>query len=255
MPIRKGNLPVNGQFGTTQKSSAKRSPILWLLAAQAVLVVAAIALWLVSRADAVASPPEPRPQPPAEALRPATLESAYPFALARARQWDDDAELLAAMTHIDWPLDGGAVVDRQVPGGGWLNYTFVAPSDAPLGRRGTAVLRIRIERYGGTIADELTTGWEQETPPLGVDLTALAIDSSAAAIVAERVGGDGFREACPLVRHVSRAGLAAGDDGQVAWAITYSDDRHPERAGFSARIDAASGAALEIGGDPQPCDP
>ncbi len=226
-----------------------------LLAVAIVLALAGLLYWRLVPDE---PPPPPMPEVPLPG-EPLTLESAEPIARVQAERWLPGARLLNASMQIDWPWQRGAVTG--IPGGGWITAVYVAPWSAFGRNERAASLSLVLERQSGQIVLQSTLGWE--TPPslLATPVAADAppnagsggLSSAAAALVAEVAGGTAFRTACPEVRHVSRV-IPAGDiDDPVEWVVVYEDTRRPDRHGFLARIDAATGELLEIGGEAPPC--
>jgi len=203
------------------------------------------------------APPEP-PLPASAAPRePLTLESAEPIAQAQADRWLPGARLLSASMQVDWPWQRAPV--EGLPGGGWITFVYVAPWSAFGRNEQAASLGLVLERQSGQIVQQSTLGWE--TAP---DLLAMPDDpaatpvaepgglsSAAAALVAEAAGGAAFRAECPEVRHVSRVIRSATAPDE--WVVVYEDARQPERHGFLARIDAATGELLEARQDAPSC--
>ncbi len=156
---------------------------------------------------------------------------------------------------VDWPWTVPEGETRELPGTGWLTYTFLGPWDPPGRPPGAASLGVVIERLSGDVVMQETFGWE-EAPGFRDPPPAAAIDSSEATLLAESAGGTNFRRACPNYRHLSRTfPVAAGrTEWPHHWVVIYEDTRVPEKHGLLLRVDAASGEILDRGGEAPECD-
>lgn len=226
-----------------------------LLALQIVLAGGALGAWVRSRELA----PQPSTLPPMRYgpanTGPASLESAYPLAVAEAQRWNSDAELLSAEEEIDWPVTAQDPTAEDAPAGGWLVYVFVAPYDHFGLNTSAATLSVLIERNGVTIANRQTEAWEYAPKPLAVQPVNLKISSTAALTAAESAVGRAFREDCPAARHVTRIGLGAGADGAPLWTVTYTQDRDDGNNALTIPINAQTGAVGPIADRAPACGP
>lgn len=217
-----------------------------LLVVQVVLAAAGIGLWR----GAASAPPSPTDAATRLPV-PTTFERGLAAATERARAWRPEARLLSATMQVDWPWEAPPPVVSAVASGGWLTYVFVAPW-SPAGRQAEAAsLAILIDRMSGDLVVEESLAWESssgEAAPADAAVTA-----DAAVLLAEAAGGTAFRRACPIDRHLSRLALVAGG-GDPDWLVVYRDEREPGRHGFTVRIDGATSAVLDIGGEPSPCE-
>lgn len=201
--------------------------------------------------------------------RPVTLESAYPFALERAKQWDGNARLVLVSAQIDWPLDVSPGPVQNVAGGGWLTYVFVRER----GDGDAASLGLLIERFSGRIVQERTVDWGEPAPEERLDFSAIPVSSVDAILAAERARGTEFRRSCPDARHQTRlslglsgalvesasptegglatpagspsaSGASASDEfaAGLSWLLGYRDVRDEGRPPLMISIDANSGA-------------
>lgn len=221
-----------------------RGAIAILLAAQVVLALVALGVW-VWTPSAPALPPIPAARAPL-IHDGATYESALPLARAQADAWLPGALLLNASMQVDWPWTVPPGAPAEIPGTGWLTYAFIAPWHPPGRPAGAASLGIVSERLSGEIVSQDTRGWEEQ-PAWPEPILPAAIDSSAATLLAEAAGGTNFRRACPNYRHLSRTfPVAAGrTTWPQHWVISYEDSRVPEKHGLLFRIDAETGEVLD----------
>lgn len=224
-----------------------------LLAGQLLLALLALAVW-VWTPDAPALPPRPTETAPLAGSG-ATYESALPLAQAQADAWLPGATLINASMQVDWPWEVPPGETTELPGTGWLTYTFIAPWDPPGRPPGAASLGVVIERLSGAMTIQDTVGWEhapefREPPP------PAAIDSAEATLQAEAAGGRDFRRQCPQYRHLSRTfPIAEGrTEWPQHWVVLYEDSRAPSEHGLLLRIDAASGEVLDRSGSAPNCD-
>jgi hypothetical protein len=217
-----------------------------LLVAQ--IALAGLGVWAWRSAGASGPEPltEPPPGPATDAQLPATVESAYPAALARAQAWRDDARLLHVSAELMWPREAQSSAVSQLPDGGWLLFVFVAPWDRFGGNEDAATLTLLVDRRSGSIYGETALGWE-EAPALPAPLVATyPVSSTVAVVIAEAHGGATFRRACPDVRWDSRIGLDVTSDGKPIWTVTYRDDRVADKNSLTVRIDASTGAVIDL---------
>ena len=181
--------------------------------------------------------------------RPVNIESALPFAAARAGEWAANARLVLVSAQLDWPLDVPPGPTRGLPGGGWLTYVFVRERDGE-----AESLGLLIERYSGAIVQERVVAWGGPAPSDRLDVGSLPVDSAAALMAAEGAGGTEFRRDCPQARHQTRISL--GISGAVTeptpaatpttvtgavWLLGYRDVRDEGRAPLLISVDAVTG--------------
>ncbi len=229
--------------------------LLWgLLALQVALGATGVGVW---RAIEGSGPPAPVPAVGGVPIAaPAGLEEGEEIARQRARAWRDGAELLSATMQVDWPWEVAQGPAGGLPPTGWATYVFVAPWEPGWGRwEEAASLTVLIDRLSGEVAAQSTLAWEEAPAPRQAPFAAPAVTSTAAALVAEAVGGTEFRRACPERRHLSRVSLLGpGTEGLPAhWLITYEDTANPGRHGLRLRIDATSAATLEMAQEAPGC--
>lgn len=236
-----------------------RRRLMWgLVALQVAVALVGIGVWW-----AIAASDPPAPVPPGSGsgsdsgiVGPVGLETGAAVAWERARAWSEGAELLSATMQVDWPWDAPPSEVGEVPATGWLTFVFVATWDPGLGRREEAAsLTVLIDRLGGRVVGQTTSGWE-EAPTLAPPPATPTVGSLEAALVAEEVGGTAFRARCPERRHSSRLSLvpAGTEDLPEHWVVTYEDDAQPARQGLLIRIDAASGGVVAGGGTAPVCE-
>ncbi len=215
---------------------ARSVAILGLSIAMIVLIGLGVRLALGSGADAAEglsplAPPEPgRP-------RPATVESAWPMAAARASEWDADARVFSLASQYDWPSDATTVPSE--PAGGWLVYVFVAGNG-----EATSTLTIMVERNSAFISRETVTELGVDAHGFGpVEFEQAIVTSVQARDLAGRAGGDAFRDGCRSSRFTARQTFQpAADDANAAWLVTYADSRVRNGPALHVAIDAVSGA-------------
>lgn len=201
-----------------------------------VLLVVQLALAAIGAArwyrDVVTDPlPRDRPVLSLATPGPVTVESAYPVAAERARQWDAEARLIMVGAQIDWPLEVPPGPLRDLPGGGWLTYVFVRERDG----EGQS-LGVLVERYSGVIVDEAIADWGGPAPDGSLDLAGLSIGSTAALVAAEGAGGTEFRRDCPAARHQTRLSLGLG-------STNVAESAMPAATAEVAQVSAPSGPA------------
>ncbi|HKG24259.1 MAG TPA: hypothetical protein VKB09_01365, partial [Thermomicrobiales bacterium] len=172
----------------------------------------------------------------------------------RAQGWSADAYLLSTGMQVDWPTDAAAANSREIPGGGWVIYTFAA------GKRGVgpegkaATLSMLVDRMSGVVIDEQEMGWRWQ-PDQAPLLTTYPISSTVALFAAETTMGNAYRTACPEFRHLSRVSLVRPASGaNPFWLVTYEDQRATGQPAFRVRVDAITGevardeVAADVGG-------
>jgi hypothetical protein len=230
------------------QSSAPRAP--WLLPvavlAQVALVIAGIAAWRGGARSATATFARlDTSAPPGVSL---TIESGLAAATERARAWSPNAWLFAVSMQLDWPTAGAAVASHEIPGGGWINYTFASDR----GDGGGATLSIMVDRLSGVVLDEREERWSWG-PTRWLDLTTYPISSTVALYATELGTGGTYRSVCPDKRHLTRISAipAAGPERHAQWVVSYEDDRFPSNPGVLARIDAVTGTVVRVV-DPTP---
>ena len=226
--------------------------IVALLALQLLLAVVSLAVW-VWTPDAPALPPVPTATAP-RIGEGATYESALPLAQRQADVWLPDAVLLNAAMQVDWPWNVPPEPVTELPGTGWLTYSFLAPWRPPGRPPGAASLGLTIDRLSGAIVNQDTDGWEQ-APEFRDPPPPAEVDSAEATLLADADAGADFRRACPRFRHISRTfPVAAGrTEWPQHWVVIYEDSRAPEKHGLRLRIDADSGEVLDRGGEAPEC--
>ena len=235
---------------TAPHASAGRGRWLWaVVGLQLLLVLAGLFVW--RRLPDVPDPP-PLPPPDPAVTRPATLESGLPLAERQASAWLPDARLMLATLQVDWPWDVPPGPPAELPGTGWLTYVFVAPWQAPGRSPGAATISLRVERLSGQIVWQDVLPWEQ-APPLPTATPAPAVTSSQAVLAAEAAGGTDYRRACPQYRHLTRASLADVAPWGRHWVVTYEEATQPDQNGMLVRVDAATGAVLQVRTDVAAC--
>jgi hypothetical protein len=172
---------------------------------------------------------------------PLTIESGFGGALERARTWASDASLFSAGMQVDWPTDAAVAANSEIPGTGWILYTF-ASAKRSVGPEGeAATLSMLVDRKSGVVIDERVMGWTWR-PSRKVELTTYPISSTVALFAAEATQGNRYRVACPQFRHLSRVSIVASVNGANAyWLVTYEDQRSAGEPGQSVRVDAISG--------------
>ena len=230
----------------------RRTLIAALLGIQLLLAAVALGVWIWTL-DRPALPPLPTTTAPLVGTG-ASYESALPLAQAQADAWLPGAVLLNASMQVDWPWTVPPDGPMQIPGTGWLTYSFIAPWDPPGRPPGAASLGVVIERLNGAMVTQDTEGWEQ-APEFRPPPPPATIDSTQATLLAEEAGGTDFRRSCPHYRHLSRTFPVA--EGRTEWpqhwVVIYEDTRAPETHGLLLRIDSQSGEVLDRGGEAPEC--
>jgi hypothetical protein len=246
---------VPGEPGERPVDPAWRSRR-WLIAAllgvQLLLAAIGLGVWIWTP-SAPALPPLPDATAPIDGDG-ATYESALTLAQAQADAWLPGATLLNAAMQVDWDWTVPPGAPTELPGTGWLTYTFIAPWQSPGRPPGAASLSLVVERLSGKIVSRETRAWEN-APEFRAPPAPARVDSSRATLLAEAAGGTDFRRACPQFRHLSRSfPIAAGRTAWPQhWAVIYDDIRVPDKHGLLLRIDAASGEVLDREGEAPDC--
>ncbi|MGI9253809.1 MAG: hypothetical protein ACR2J8_08680, partial [Thermomicrobiales bacterium] len=227
--------------------SANRAMVRMLagfLALGVALAAAGLLYWRL-----VPSVPVPPPLPPVSKAQqrtgPASIESAMPDLQKQADAWLPGATPRTISMQIDWPTDADSATEVEIPAGGWINASFVAPWDAPFGRSANAAtLAILYDRGSGQIVQQDVIAWET-APAQPPAWTGPPVDSLAATRIAESAAGRAFRTACPEFRRLSRI-LLNDDRGTTrTWQISYEDQRAQGRQGLVVDVDATTGAVLD----------
>jgi hypothetical protein len=155
---------------------------------------------------------------------------------------------------VDWPTDSAAAKSSEIPGGGWVIYTFAARKRGVGPEGKAATLSMLVDRMSGVVIDEREMGWTWQ-PGHGPLLTTYPISSTVALFAAETTMGNGFRTACPEFRHLSRVSLVLPAGGaNPFWMVTYEDQRATGQPAFRVRVDAMTGevardeVAVDVGG-------
>jgi hypothetical protein len=214
--------------------------VLWgLIGAQLVLIGAVAFVWRQDSGGA--STPLVRLDTGLPAGVSLTMESGYEAALRRAQAWAGDASLFAASMHVDWPADAAAASGSEIPGNGWVIYTF-ASDKRGVGPKGeAATLSMLVDRMSGVVIDEREMGWTRR-PKREPRLATYPISSIVALFAAETTMGNGYRTACPQFRHLSRVSIVPPMDGVGAyWLVTYEDQRAAGQPAFKVKVDAMTG--------------
>ncbi len=172
---------------------------------------------------------------------PLTIESGLQGALRRARSWSEDAYLMSVALQVDWPSDPAAASGSEIPGAGWVIYTF-ASGERGVGLDGeAATLSMMVDRTSGVVIDEREMGWTWR-PGRGVDIATYPISSTVALFAVETTQGQAYRMACPQFRHLSRVSVVPPSGGGNAyWLVTYEDQRFGGRPEIVVRVDAMTG--------------
>lgn len=224
----------------TRSGTEMNRIVMWgLLALQLALVGVAVLWW---RQDAGGEGrPLVRLETGLTAGTSLSIESGYPAALARAKQWAADAYLFAASEQVDWPTDAAGASASEIPGTGWVIYTFASGKKGvgPEGR--AATLSMMIDRMSGVVIDEREMGWTWK-PERAPAITTYPISSIVALFAAETTMGNGYRNDCPEFRHLSRVSVVPAVHGtDPYWLVTYVDQRASGRPAFRVKVDAVSG--------------
>ena len=134
---------------------------------------------------------------------PLTIEAAWLTADARARSWSAAPTLIFASLQADWPLDPQEPGPAALPPGGWARFAFMDSAD-------DRVLSVVIERYSGEIVTAESQSWDA-IQTTGLPISATAITSETAVIIAESGYGQAWRLQCPIQRHETDVTLLAGN--------------------------------------------
>jgi hypothetical protein len=245
---------VGRKCGTmTGKGGKKRTLLLWgLIGVQVALIGVAALVWREDRGGESASLERLETGLPAGASL--TIESGYEAALRRALAWADDATLFSVSMQVDWPTDAAAASGSEIPGNGWVIYTF-ASEKRGVGPEGkAATLSMLVDRMSGVVIDEREMGWTWR-PGREAAVTTYPISSMVALFAAETTMGNGYRMGCPQFRHLSRVSIVPAMDGSNAyWLVTYEDQRAAGQPAFRVKVDAMSGeverddSVIKLGG-------
>lgn len=182
-----------------------------------------------------------------------TIEDAQPVFDQVAAEWLPGAQPIRIVMEVDWsslPPDAKATT---LPPGGVISAVYVAPWDAPFGKRQeAAALTMEVERGGGMMVNMQSQGWGA-MPDLAPVGGAPKVTSAEALLIAEEEGGREYRASCPGVHNQVRVSWATTGPDAPYWAVTYNDARVPEKYGMLMRIDGESGLVLEAREISQPC--
>jgi hypothetical protein len=174
---------------------------------------------------------------------PLTIESGLTAATERARAWSPEASLFAVGMQLEWPTEGAGVTSHEIPGGGWIIYTFASGR----GGNGRATLSLMVDRVSGVVVDEREERWSWD-PRRRLDLATYPISSTVALYATELGIGGAYRAACPTMRHLTRVSAMPAEEpnGHPQWVVTYEDERFPSNPGVLARIDAVDGTVDRV---------
>ncbi len=217
-----------------------RRIILWSLFGLQLVLIGAVALvWRQDSGGTTA--PLVRLDTGLPAGVPLTMESGYEAALRRAQTWAGDATLFSAGMQVDWPMDDVAASGSEIPGNGWVIYTF-ASDKRGVGPDGeAATMSLLVDRMSGVVIDEREMGWTWR-PERMPYLTTYPISSTVALFAAEATMGNSYRTGCPRYRHLSRVSIVPPMDGVEAhWLVTYEDQRAAGQPAFKVKVNAMSG--------------
>lgn len=193
----------------------------------------------------------PRPTLPPSAALPLSLEAGAPVAVARARQWREDASLVMVSEQVDW-VDGTPAANG-LPRGGALLYTFASPDTTHTGRKTWQMLTVMVSRTSGTIYHEETSAWQVEPGP-AISLDKLPVTSDTAFRIAQQIVGERYRAACAPMRQQVQIVLDASDPWQPAWTVVYYDERSNTANDIVVRISAETGkTTTKFTGTPAAC--
>lgn len=181
----------------------------------------------------------PLPAPDLARPRPATLESAWPMAVARASEWHTQARLFSLSSQYDWPANATTV--QSEPAGGWLVYVFVAGDGDE-----TRALTIMVERNTAVVARETVSGLRVDAAEIEHEAFEHAgVSSIQARDAAAAAGGEAFRRACPATRFTVRQTFqSAAVDENPVWLVTYADARVRNGPALRIVVDAVTGATI-----------
>jgi hypothetical protein len=193
----------------------------------------------------------PQPTFPPATEYPISLESGAPVALARARQWREDASLVLMSEQVDW-IDGTPAANG-LPRGGALIYTFASPDHTTLGRKTWQMLTVMLSRSSGTIYHEETSAWQVDPGP-AIDLSRYPVSSNVAFDLAQGIVGARYRDACAPLRSQAQIVLDTTDPEKPAWTVVYYDQRSSGTNDIVVRISARTGqTTTALTGTPQAC--
>jgi hypothetical protein len=237
---------------TTREGGRSRLLLWGLVGLQVALIGAAALIWRAGGGGA--SAPLERLETGLPAGTSLTIESGYEAALSRAQEWADDASLFSASMQVDWPTEAVAATGSEIPGNGWVIYTF-ASEKRGVGPEGkAATLSMLVDRMSGVVIDEREMGWTWR-PGREASVTTYPISSMVALFAAETTMGNEYRTACPQFRHLSRVSIVPEMNGAGAyWLVTYEDQRAAGQPAFRVKVDATSGeverddGVIDIGG-------
>jgi hypothetical protein len=227
------------------RSNRQRRVLIVMLLAQ--LALAAFGLAKTYAEPSLAQPRFDRIQVAPDKL-PLTPESGQPIATQYAAQWKDDARLVIASMHLDWPDSAQSGTTTDLPPDGFLLYVFVSGDDAiaiNLDRGSGNLNGTAVSKHGGDV-------WRT------LDLTTFSKAATVAGLTAEIDGGQAYRRACPDRRHASdiAADVIAGSDGsmQSVWTVTYQQDRHGDVNDVVVRMNATTGEVIQKDLTSRNCD-
>lgn len=219
---------------------SKRAVAIWsLIGIQVVLVGALVVNWRENRGSKASEFVILETGLPVGATL--TIESGYEGALRRAQKWASDAFLFAASWQVDWPTDAASASGSEIPGNGWVIYTFASDKRGvgPDGK--AATLSMLVDRKSGVVIDEREMGWTWR-PARMATVTTYPVSSTVALFAAETTMGNGYRTACPQFRHLSRVSIVPEANGVNAyWLVTYEDQRAGGQPAFKVKVDAVNG--------------
>jgi hypothetical protein len=238
----------------TGKDGKNGRLVLWgLIGVQVALIGVAALVWQEEGGDA--SAPLVRLETGLPAGASLTIESGYEAVLRRAREWAEDASLFSASMQVDWPTEAVPASRSEIPGNGWVIYTF-ASDKRGVGPGGeAATMSMLVDRMSGVVIDEREMGWTWR-PERVPAITTYPISSMVALFAAETTMGNGYRTACPQFRHLSRVSIVPAMGGVGAyWLVTYEDQRAAGQPAFRVKVDAKSGEVErdDVGIDREGC--
>lgn len=230
------------------KGSLPKLPFVMLFVAFAVLTFG-YAIHLGSpNGDPIDAPP---PTLPPSTQFPLTLEAGAPAAIARARQWREDASLVLLSEQVDW-IDGTPAANG-LPRGGALVYTFAAAGKTSTGRKTWDMLTVMISRSSGTIYHEETSAW-QVAPGPEIALNELPVSSTIAFRLAQGIVGNQYRDACAPLRTQTQIVLDTTDPSHPAWTVVFYDQRSSTTNDIVVRVSARTGqTTTKFSGTPAAC--
>jgi len=231
----------------------------WVMPTLLLLAIAVVGLMIGGLVYWKTVPGAPGPPPlPQEAIASGPdgvmLEEAQPVLDALAAAWLPNARPIRVVLLVDWSAVPPDAPEGTLPGGGWISAAYVAPWDAPLGKRQeAAALTVDIDRGTGRVVKVESSGWGSlpDLPPVG---DAPTITSAEALLIAENEVGKTYRASCPGTHNQTRVAWATTGSDAPYWAVTYGDTRTPEKYGMLVRIDGETGLVLEAREVSQPCE-